>query len=417
MAVAFFAVGLMICGCRAVGVVAVVAGTGRAQLRYRLWPCRCQGLGELPWLSPLSTLRHSADWQRAHPGRAVGQRAAHDLGVPGRRRRRTGRCIAGTTRPTRRWRRPRPPRRAIAPGELRRAAVHRWLGGRARWAGAVLLLFCSAERAPPTGQAQITVLDVGRAWRWWCAPRSTPWCTTLARESAPAIWRAGDCAVLAGEAWRGWMVWYCRTAMDHALYAASLWGRFCPGWLLAGEPERLSKERPPIAPQPAAPVSTGNGTACALMCSTRYTAAQKATTTPAVLWAQGIAGRRRNWTKTPCWRTADAPAADVLVVGRPPRQPAPVRPGVLAGGAPAQQGGNQRRLSPTAITTSPGGGTRLADAGAAAGAPTATARLRLTPVRRRISSQKGFVLRGRTGGKAAGRERPAYHAGRYFHGL
>jgi competence protein ComEC len=38
--------------------------------------------------------------------------------------------------------------------------------------------------------------------------------------------------------------------MDHAGGAASLWGRFAPGWLLAGEPERLSKERPPIAPQP-----------------------------------------------------------------------------------------------------------------------------------------------------------------------
>src|SRR5574343_188884 len=38
--------------------------------------------------------------------------------------------------------------------------------------------------------------------------------------------------------------------MDHAGGVASLWGRFAPGWLLAGEPERLSKERPPVAPQP-----------------------------------------------------------------------------------------------------------------------------------------------------------------------
>lgn len=255
----FFAVGLMIwVGAGRVGALPWWRQWGRAQWAASLAMAvpLLASFGELPWLSPLSNLYAiPLIGSVLTPAALLASALPTDLGVAW-----VAQALDWAMWPLEHlagapmWAQAAPTTLAIALASLGVAVLSLPAGvaGRALGLALCLPLFCPPERAPPPGQAQITVLDVGQGLAVVVrTAQHTLVYDTGARVGASDMGARVIAPFLAGEGVArldGLVV--SHSDMDHAGGAASLWGRFAPGWLLAGEPERLSKERPPVAPQP-----------------------------------------------------------------------------------------------------------------------------------------------------------------------
>lgn len=253
----FLAVGLMVwVGAGRVGALPWWRQWGRAQWAASLAMAvpLLASFGELPWLSPLSNLYAiPLIGSVLTPAALLASALPTDLGVAW-----VAQALSWVMWPLEQlagapmWAQAAPTPLAIVLAALGVALLSLPAGVAGRALGLVLCLplFCPPERAPPPGQAQVTVLDVGQGLA--VVVRTAR--HTLVYDTGPPV-GASDMGArviapfLAGEGVArldGLLV--SHSDMDHAGGAASLWARFAPGWLLAGEPARLRPLQPPVTP-------------------------------------------------------------------------------------------------------------------------------------------------------------------------